>query len=306
MGFVIKTDLLIEDQKEIDRILAINEGLRTLKEAAFLTARAQYLTNEILEKDASGDIQTAKGLTVPADGVSGFAKGALFMKKDATTGAKGLYENQGTNTACAFNLIGAISSTEIEDGAVTDTKLADAISFAGKTLKLERKTPVNAVKALQTITSDATAPEDGDTVTIGGVVYTFRTALTTEPATIPNEVLIGVSAAVALDNLKLAINAGAGVGTNYSTGTVAHPDVTATTNTNTTQLIEAKVAGVLANEIATTEESDHLAWGDVVMAGGVDGTVGVQDEIVVDAGYIYICTAANTIVGDNWKKVSIA
>jgi hypothetical protein len=32
----------------------------------------------------------------------------------------------------------------------------------------------------------------------------------------------------------------AGAGTTYGTGTVAHPDVEATTNTNTTQVIEAQ------------------------------------------------------------------
>jgi hypothetical protein len=118
-----------------------------------------------------------------------------------------------------------------------------------------------------TLTSDATAPSNGDTVTIGSVTYTFKTALTTSPAAVPYEVLIGVSAAVALDNLKSAINATAGAGTTYGTGTTAHPDVTATTNTDTTQVVEAKTPGIIA-DIATTETSSHLSWGSATLTGG--------------------------------------
>lgn len=125
------------------------------------------------------------------------------------------------------------------------------------------------VKATATITSDATAPSDGDEVTIGDVTYTFVDALTTDPAAVPYEVLIGVSAAVALDNLKSAINGTAGAGSTYGTGTVAHPLVEATTNQNTTQVIQALTAGSDANDIATTETSEHLSWGAATMAGGM-------------------------------------
>lgn len=124
------------------------------------------------------------------------------------------------------------------------------------------------VKAQATITSDATAPSDGDTVTIGSTVYTFKTALSTGPD-VPYEVLIGVSAAVALDNLKAAINKDSGEGTTYATGTVAHPTFEATTNTNTTQLIVARTAGATYNSTATTETSSHLSWGATTAFGGL-------------------------------------
>lgn len=114
------------------------------------------------------------------------------------------------------------------------------------------------------LTSDATAPEDDSTVTIGTKVYTFKTTLTASGAT-PYEVLIGISAAVALDNLKSAINATAGAGTTYGSGTPAHPEVTATDNTNTTQKIQARTVGITGNAIATTEVSAHLAWGSTHM-----------------------------------------
>lgn len=144
-----------------------------------------------------------------------------------------------------------------------DSKLEQKVLYAEKTASL-----VAGDKATGTLTSDTTAPSDDDTVVIGGITYTFKTALT--GAT--HEVLIGASAAEALDNLKSAINASAGAGTTYGTGTLAHPSVTATTNTDTTQVVEALAAGTPGNSIATTEVSSHLAWGGSTLAGGTAQT----------------------------------
>lgn len=118
--------------------------------------------------------------------------------------------------------------------------------------------------ATGTLTSDTTAPGDGDTVTIGTTVYTFKLVLTGAAY----EVLIGASAAAALDNLKSAVNGTAGAGTTYGTGTVAHPTVAAVTNTNTTQLFVARTGGTAGNSIATTETSAHLSFGATTLASG--------------------------------------
>lgn len=123
------------------------------------------------------------------------------------------------------------------------------------------------VKATGLLTSNGVIPTDGDTVQIGDVIYTARTALSVSP-TVANEVLIGGSAAVFLDNLKLAVNAGAGIGTNYSTGTVVNPYVLATTNTNTTQAFEALVAGTDANAYSTIKDAATLAWGSPTLVNG--------------------------------------
>lgn len=125
--------------------------------------------------------------------------------------------------------------------------------------------------AAGTLTSDATAPADAASVVIGGVTYTFKTTLSTAPA-VPYEVLIGGSAAVALDNLKSAINKTAGEGTAYATGTLIHPSVNATTNTNTTQVVVANVAGGLGDSIATPTPSaspaSHMTWGATTLVAG--------------------------------------
>lgn len=145
-------------------------------------------------------------------------------------------------------------------------------------------TALSGVKATGLLTSDATAPSDGDTVSIEGRTYTFKTTLSS-PAQ-QDQVLIGVSAAVALDNLKIAINATGGTeGTEYSVGTVAHSLVTATTNTNTTQLVEARQYGTAANQYALGETSTHLSWGatkmGTVATTEVAGVANVADQIKI-------------------------
>lgn len=152
----------------------------------------------------------------------------------------------------------------------------------GKTYTM--KTALSETKASSTLTSDATAPSDGDTVTVDGITYTFRTALTNTVGA-PYEVLIGASAAAALDNIKSAVNASAGEGTTYGTGTLAHPTVTAEANANTTQEFTAKRFGTYANGFITVENSTHLAWDDTTL-GGASATPGVNavpNEVLIGA-----------------------
>lgn len=73
----------------------------------------------------------------------------------------------------------------------------DAGKFGGFNLKLSTATGYSAVLAL------ATQPTDGDTVTINGVVFTFKTTL----GTTAGNVLIGADADAARLNLTTLINA---------------------------------------------------------------------------------------------------
>lgn len=167
--------------------------------------------------------------------------------------------------------------------------------------------PVYAVASSGTLTSDATAPSDGDTVTIGGQVYTFKTALTA--STTANEVLIGASAAAALDNLKAAVNdAGGTPGTDYGSDTVANASVTATTNTDTTQLFVAITPGVVGDDIATTETSAHLSWGAATLEGGQDATVAHAGDMLVDSGYLYVAydDVVITETSAGWKRIALS
>lgn len=78
--FETKANLPQKTQDEITRVQAIASAQRTSVEANFLTALGDYLYNEILLKNAALEIVLASGVTVP----TGFAKGALFTKTNAT------------------------------------------------------------------------------------------------------------------------------------------------------------------------------------------------------------------------------
>lgn len=113
---------------------------------------------------------------------------------------------------------------------------------------------------------------NGDTVTIGAQTYTFKTALTA-PA-VPNEVKVGASDSISLDNLIAAINAAAGSGSTYGTGTVANADVTAAAGAGDTMDIAAKLSGAAGNGIALSATLTSGSWNRTTTEGGVydDGT----------------------------------
>jgi hypothetical protein len=118
-------------------------------------------------------------------------------------------------------------------------------------------------------TLEAVTIEADDTVTIGETEYTFVTELTTDPAAVPYEVLVGGDLGESIDNLVAAINGDDGEGTTYGTGTEAHPDVTAE-NVADELVVTAKVAGDAGNAIATTAVLTSGDWAAATLAGGSD------------------------------------
>jgi hypothetical protein len=126
---------------------------------------------------------------------------------------------------------------------------------------------ISIVNPGQTATDTLTATgnvSNGDTVTIGAITYTFQTVL----VDVPYNVLIGGSASASLDNLIAAINAGAGAGTLYGTGTVAHPDVSASAGAGDTMIVTADVPGVAGNSIEVSETATNLSWTTPTLTGG--------------------------------------
>lgn len=69
----------------------------------------------------------------------------------------------------------------------------------------------------------------------------------------------------------------------------------------------ADVKGVAGNEIELAETLANGAWAGAAtsLSGGVDGTVGSQWEMKIDATWFYVCVAANTIADANWRRVAL-
>ena len=106
---------------------------------------------------------------------------------------------------------------------------------------------------------------DGDTVTIGGKVYTFQATLTNADG----RVHVGASAAASITNLYNAINAAGGTsGTDYAAATTAHPTVAATASTAATLTVSARAPGAGGNAIALVETSANASWSGASLAGG--------------------------------------
>lgn len=168
----------------------------------------------------------------------------------------------------------------------------------------ETGTPVYGAKATRVLTSTGVAPADGAMVIVDGKVYTAKTVLTN----VNGYVLIGASAATFLDNLKSAINLTAGAGTVYAASTTLHPTVTATTNTDTQQTVEAKLIGVAGNAITVSETSSVLSWAGATLTGGIDTTPGTKGLALMDNTNIYFAlseiTTSSAVAANGWRKIA--
>lgn len=158
-----------------------------------------------------------------------------------------------------MNLIAAKCGLD-NTGYANDSALWERIKYL-----LKNSTAVSGVLATGTLTASGVF-SNNETVTIGSIVYRFRNTLAQA-----YDVKIGGSTAATLDNLKAAINASGTAGTEYYAGTFAHPQVTATTNTDTTQVVAARYSHLLA--IATTETCANAAFGASATSGGTAGII---------------------------------
>jgi hypothetical protein len=136
----------------------------------------------------------------------------------------------------------------------------------------------NAVKATGVLTITSTTSANTQTVTIGGQTYTFNTVLTNTA----NNVLIGADITAMAANLASAINAGAGSGTTYGTGTVANASVTATSLAGVVTLTAIN-AGTGANSVATTETLSNGSFANATLTGGDIASTAGQMNIYMDA-----------------------
>lgn len=161
----------------------------------------------------------------------------------------------------------------------------DTIS-AGNALYLNTSTTkllraLTGTQAVGTLTWTANA-NNNETVVLGATTYTYKNVLTGAA----NEVLIGATTADSITNLKAAINAEAGAGTLYGTGTVANASASCTSVTATTNVVAALSAGTAGNSIASTETLTNGSWGGATLSGGAIGGSPADNffGIAIDAG----------------------
>lgn len=218
----------------------------------------------LTEALASGTV-TSSNAANASDGDTVLAGGVLYTFRTTISRANDVHigttaDNSLTNLVSAITLAGTIG-TDYGLGTVVNP----VVTATGPSSHV---VTVTALKVGTFANSLALAA-------VGATLSTSGAFLTGGVNPVANQVLIGVSAAVSLDNLKDAINLGtiAGTqGTTYSNGTVAHPLVTATTNTNTQQVVQA-IAAANNQAIATTETGAHTSWGAATITGGTQGVI---------------------------------
>lgn len=158
-----------------------------------------------------------------------------------------------------------------------------------------RRVTTLVAAATGTLTAAANA-SNNETVTIGGVVYTFKTSVAAN-----GEVKVGADANASMLNLARAINNSggtAGAGQDYMVA-AAHTTVSAAASTNTV-VVTARTTGTAGNAIATTDTGAQLSWGAATLASGSDGSalVGTADLLAAenDSGWTLVPTASGTDV----------
>lgn len=193
----------------------------------------------------------------------------------------------------------AITGTVLGDGVVSMDATETTLWVAdGASLQFYQEA---GSRATGTLTSTGTNVSNNDTVTINGVVYTFKTALT--PAA--NEVLIGTSANDSLVNLYYAIaRVDEFAGIKYGAATVVNAFVYSSLPAALTLVVRAKVGGTAGNAYTTTEAAATLSWGGATLSGGVaSGLSGVPTpddvgivSVAVMGGYTFCAAAQSEII----------
>ena len=190
----------------------------------------------------------------------------LVKAVNATAGGVGTAYSQGTVAHPSVVAVTSDATTMTVRGRVPGTSL-NTVATTGTAL---RTVWADTTLGGGTGASDPGVTTGAATVTIGDITYTIVDELSENygAAAVAYQVKKGASEATMLDNLKLAVNGTGTAGTNYSTGTVAHPTVVATTNTDTVQTFRGRVPGTSLDAVVTTETMANTAFADTTLGGG--------------------------------------
>lgn len=219
------------------------------------------------------NVTAAGSVYAPAAGGADYFSGNLMFAKDFTKEPNnGLRLITGTPTGSSVAATGSTLQDENGSSGIISRvghqfgASVASIDVSGALPKIVFTGIVGASGALTTTGNFA----DGETVTIGGKVYTFQAALTD----VDGHVKVGATAALSLVNLRNAINRnGVGTpGTDFATSTTASTKVTATAS-STVLTVTAIVFGTPGNSIATIATVSNASWGAATLTGGTGRSI---------------------------------
>jgi len=176
---------------------------------------------------------------------------------------------------------------------VARAKLEDKLGLHYR-LQVADTTPPAAAYATEDLTFTGQAI-DGDDVTIGTKTYTFQDILTD----VDGNVHVGADTAESIDNLRAAVNLGAGAGVAYANSMTLHPKAGGT-DTDTVLTATAKKAGTAGNSIASTQNMTNATWGAATLSGGTGDVVALTGAYKPDK----VIAIANTQRGGVVKQLA--
>lgn len=167
-----------------------------------------------------------------------------------------------------------------------ETRLGDSVSengligaWQGYTMVQNNNLPWSASLKI------ATQPTDGDTVTIAGVVFTFKTTL----GTTAGNVLIGADAAAARANLKSAVEGTSGAGTTYISISDVNKFILRKKRyvrcASAETMLFTGHGDVVVSETLTAAAdiwSAQTVYGAFMLRGSIDGVMQLMDVTVTD------------------------
>lgn len=235
-----------------------------------VAASATTLVVTAQEAGADGNaIATTETLANGAWGAATLESGA-----DAVAGARtGTFTN---NPAAA----GTVTvGTDVYTFVSALTGAANEV-LIGADLTATRDNLVLAVNAGGTVGTRvgtfATNVEDGDTITIDSLTYTFKTA----PAANTRELEIGVDLTASRDNLVAMLMLGNAV-------IPPHPTVTAVATSTDQITVSSRATGSAGNAVNLLESSSHFSWAGALTTGatgaGVNYGLGTVGHALVTA-----------------------
>ena len=236
------------------------------------------------------------GLTAVADQILWETSEAVFLDnvKLAVNAGAGEGTKYGTGTTAHEDVIATTNSDTVQTflaRTVGNAAFTSAVNALATTTTLGNYAWAATTFGGGTGNSDPAVANTAAQFTVDERTYTIVNELseTSGATAVVDQILYGGNEATMLDNIKVAFENGSTEGTNYSTGTVAHVTVEATTNTNTTQLFEARTAGTGGNSIAVSETMANHTFGVGVttLLGGLAGQSEIIEEFPLVAGTFY-------------------